>query len=315
MSKEQGILAYELHKPSRKRFQTRRTVTTFKDDLWQADLVQMDKLSRYNQGFKYYLAVIDTFSKFGYAVPLKTKNMTEVTEAFKKILTQSSRSPKNLQTDQGLEFFNKTFRRLTDEHNINHYHTYTDKKAAIVERWNRTIKSDLYRKFTELNTLNWIDILQRVVEDYNTKKHSTIGMAPNKVNESNSHLVRQRLAVSKTSIAKPKFKIDDWVRISKYKNIFEKGYIMNWTEELYQVVKVKNTVPKTYQLRDELGSPVLGSFYELEMQKTKIPDYFRIEKILQKKTNKDGSVQLKVTKKGHDKKKFYWIPMTNTEKL
>lgn len=315
MSEEQKILAYELHKPSRKRFQTRRTITTFKNDLWQADLVQMDKLSKFNKGFKYYLAVLDTFSKVGYAEPLKTKNMTEVAEAFKKILKQSSVSPKNLQTDQGLEFFNKTFKQLTDKHIINHYHTFTDKKAAIVERWNRTIKSELYKKFTELNTLNWIDILQRVVEEYNNKKHSTIAMAPNKVNDSNSNLVRQRLDVSKTSIAKPKFTIGDWVRISKYKNIFEKGYIMNWTEELYQVVKVKNTVPKTYELQDELGSPVLGSFYELEMQKSKIPDYFRIEKILQKKKNKDGSIELKVTKKGHDQKKFYWISITDTEKL
>lgn len=312
------ILASELHKPSRKRFQTRRTVTNFKNDLWQADLVQMDKLSKYNKGYKYYLAVIDTFSKFGYAEPLKTKNMDEVAKAFEKILkanASTNATPKNLSTDQGSEFFNRVFKGLMEKYKINHYHTFTDKKAAIVERWNRTVKGRLYRKFTERNSLNWIEILQDVINEYNNKKHSTIGMAPVDVNDSNSDLIRVKLTVSKTSIAKPRFKIGEWVRISKYKNIFEKGYLTNWTEELFKVVKIRNTVPIVYELEDELGEPVKGTFYELEMLKTEIPDYFRIDKILQRRKNKDGSVDLKVTKKGHDQRKFYWIPLAQTEKL
>lgn len=312
---EQKVLAEELHKPVRRKFQTRRTITNYINDLWQIDIVDLQKLAHYNKGFKYYLAVIDTFSKVGYAEPLKTKSKTEVATAFEKILKESSRQPKNLQSDEGTEFYNRDFNALMKKYNINHYHTYSDKKAAIVERWNRTIKNNLYKKFTEYNTLNWINMIQQVVKDYNNTKHSSIGIAPSKVNESNSDQVRIRLATCKTSIVKPKFKIGDWVRITKYKHIFEKGYTINWSEELYKVVRVRKTVPIVYELETELGEQVKGTFYEKEMMKTKIPDYFRIDKVLQKRTNKDGTVELKVTKKGHNPKFYYWIPMSETDKL
>jgi hypothetical protein len=100
----QKILANELHAPARRRFQTRKTITLGIRDLFQADLVDMQKISRNNKGNKYYLAVIDTFTKMGYAEPLKTKSMKDVAEAMRKILAKSG-VPKHLQTDQGLRVF------------------------------------------------------------------------------------------------------------------------------------------------------------------------------------------------------------------
>jgi L-rhamnose mutarotase len=312
--KEQKVLAEELHAPSRKRFQTRRTITLGIRDLFQADLVDMQQLSRSNKGNKYYLAVIDTFSKMGYAEPLKSKSMKDVTEAMKKII-QRSGVPKNLQTDQGLEFFNKEFKGLMKENGINHYNTWTDKKAAIVERWNRTVKNKIWKMFTEKNTTNWIDSLQHIVDEYNNKKHSTIKMRPVDVNKDNEYQVAQRLATSKTSIKDPKYKVGDFVRLSRYKNIFEKGYTGNWTEEIFEIVTVKNTVPITYKVKDMSGELLQGTFYELELKKTKIGDYYRIEKILQKKKMPNGIVKLKVRWKGYDKKYDSWIDMEDTEKL
>lgn len=313
---EQKLLSKELHRSARKRFQTRRTVTTGIGDLYQADLVDMIKLSKFNKGFKYYLAVIDTFSKMGYAEPLKTKKAVEVRDAFERILERSNVVPKLLQTDQGTEFFNKDFGKLMEKHGINHYNTWTDKKAAIVERWNRTIKEKLWRLFTEKNTVNWIDMIQDVVEEYNGKKHASIGMAPSTVNKTNADLVLQRLGVSKTPIKKPKFKVGQWVRTSRWqKNIFSKSYEGNFSEELFQIVTVKNTVPTVYVLENIHGQKLEGTYYELELQATKIPDYFRIGKILQRRTNKDGSVDIKVTKKGYDQRYFWWIPLADTEKL
>jgi hypothetical protein len=274
------------------------------------------RLQKFNKGYKYYLAVIDTFSKMGYAEPLKTKKGPEVRNAFERVLVRAKIIPKNVQTDQGLEFFNKDFKSLMKKHEINHYNTWTDKKAAIVERWNRTIKEKLWKLFTEKNTVNWIEMLQDVVDWYNTKKHSSIGMAPIEVNESNQSLVLQRLDVSKTPIKKPKFKIDQWVRISRgQKNIFSKSYEGNFSEELFKIVEVKNTVPTVYSLENIHGQKLDGTYYELELQATKIPDYFRIGKVLQKRTNKDGSVDIKVTKKGYDQRYFWWIPLTETVKL
>ena len=107
----------------------------------------------------------------------------------------------------------------------------------------------------------------------------------------------------------------DYVRLSRYKNIFEKGYTGNWTEEIFLVDKVKNTVPITYVLKDTNGDPVRGTFYELELQKTKLQDYFRIEKVLQKKKMPDGITKIKVRWKGYDKKYDSWINMDDSFKL
>ena len=77
----------------------------------------------------------------------------------------------------------------------------------------------------------------------------------------------------------PKFKVGDHVRISKYKKIFAKGYVPNWSEEVFIVNKIKNTVPWTYTISDLNGEQIIGSFYEKELQKTNQKE-FRIEKVL-----------------------------------
>ena len=310
----QRVLAHELHAPARKNFQRRRVVTLDIDDLWQADLCEMGKLHTKNKGNKYIMTVIDTFSKFAFAEPLKTKSANDVTNAMRKVFSNAKKHghapPKNLHTDEGKEFYNSKFQDLMKEHNINHYNTYSKLKASIVERFNRTLKEKMYRKFTAENTERWIDFLDDLVKDYNQTKHSTIGMKPVDVTQKNKGLVMKRLAVSKTSLKKPKYQIDDYVRISKNKTIFDKGYVGNWTEELFKIYKVKNTVPTVYMLEDLGGEKLKGSFYELELKKTKIPDYFRIEKILQRKPGK-----IRVRWKGYDSRFDSWIDPKDTEKL
>ena len=83
----------------------------------------------------------------------------------------------------------------------------------------------------------------------------------------------------------PKFKVDDQVRISKHKNIFAKWYIPNWSEEIFIIKKIKNTVPWAYVINDLNGGEIIGTFYENELQKTD-PKEFRIEKVLKKKGDK-----------------------------
>lgn len=313
--KEDKILAKELHKPARKRFQTRKTVTLGINDLWQADLVDMQKYSTKNKNYKYILMVIDTFSKKGYARPIKNKGAIEVTNAFKSILKEAKDSPKNLHSDEGLEFFNSTFQDLMKLHNINHYNTFTKKKAAICERWNRTIKSMMWKVFTERNSEKWIDILQSLIDQYNNKKHGTIKMAPNQVNKSNEHQIKNILAVSKTSIKEPKFKINDIVRISIAKGIFTKGYTQSWTEELFKIIKVKNTVPWTYEIADLKGQKMKGTYYEKELQKTKLPDFKRIEKILKKRKNDHGQDEIFVKYIDYDNRFNEWIKANDNNNI
>ena len=102
--------AYTLHKPVRKQFKRRITFTTGIDDLWQADLVDLSSISKYNDGYKFLLTVIDVFSKVAWAVPLKNKSGQTLTEAFSTLFLQ--RKPANLQTDKGTEFLNSRVQKL-----------------------------------------------------------------------------------------------------------------------------------------------------------------------------------------------------------
>ena len=99
----------------------------------------------------------------------------------------------------------------------------------------------------------------------------------------------------------PKFQVSDYVRISKYKNIFAKGYIPNWSEEVFVISKIENTVPWTYATNDLNGEEIIGTFYEKELQKTN-QEEFRIGKVIKKKGNK-----LYVKWKGYDNSFNSWI--------
>ena len=140
-------LAEELHKPVRKNFQKRRVMVSKIDEIWAADLVEMQKLSRDNKGYKYLLTVIDIFSKFGWIQPLKNKTGLEVEGAFKNIFVEG-RVPEKLWVDKGKEFYNQHVKKLLEKHDIGMYSTENEEKSPVVERWNRTMKSKMYKFFT-----------------------------------------------------------------------------------------------------------------------------------------------------------------------
>jgi L-rhamnose mutarotase len=312
-------LADELHKPKRKHFPTRPVVVKGPHETYQADLVDMGNLVQWNQRVRYLLTVIDIFSKMGYAEPVKQKTGEDVTTAFEKILDRSGHIPKNLQTDAGKEFFNAKFQKLMKRHGIHHYHTYSDKKASIVERWNRTLKSQMYKYFTRHNTLKWTKIVQSLVDQYNHRRHRMIGMKPAQVTRKNAPKVRRNIEQSRKRLPTPKrtsrYQEGDLVRVSRVKGTFTKGYLPNWTEELFKVKEVLMTRPRTYKLVDLLDVPIHGSFYKEELQKTTIPDYARIEKVIGKKTTPGGQKLIRVKWKGYDTRFNQWIPASDVEKL
>ncbi|KAF0689186.1 Uncharacterized protein FWK35_00031703, partial [Aphis craccivora] len=121
--REAGVIKpIELHKPARKNYIRRRINLYGKNGVWQADLVEMIPYSKKNKGYKYILCVIDCFTKFAWAISLKSKTAKEVSTAMSKILLKSS--PKILQLDNGKEFYNSTFDALMEKHNIHKYSTY-----------------------------------------------------------------------------------------------------------------------------------------------------------------------------------------------
>ena len=193
MSEIKRALAYEMHSPARKSFPRRKFKVLGIGDLLQGDLVEMQTYAKENKGYRYMLTLIDCFSKKAWAVPIKDKTGLNVTKAVASVLPTGV---KNLQTDAGKEFLNKEFKALMDKRNINHYHTFTNMKAAIVERFNKTLKNWMWREFSVNGNYKWLDMLPKLLSKYNNKVHRSIGMKSNDVNSKNSPLVYERLMVS-----------------------------------------------------------------------------------------------------------------------
>ena len=134
-------LAEELHKPITRNFRKRRVISYGIDKIWAADLIEMQKYSKWNKGAKYLLTVIDVFSKYGWIVALKDKKTESVSLAFDRIFKKSKRKPEKLLTDKGSEFISKHFKEFLKKNNIKLYHTENEEKSSIVERWNKTMKN------------------------------------------------------------------------------------------------------------------------------------------------------------------------------
>lgn len=284
MSKQQVV--NELYSSARKNFERRPYFMKFIDDTWQADLIEFIPLAKDNQNYKYALVVIDIFSKYLWTRPLKSKKCAEVTKAMKSIFDKDKRFPANLQTDLGLEFYGAPFRELMKCNKINHYSSYNVTKCAIVERVNRTIKTNLWREFAMQGNYKWLKALTQITSKYNTKKHRTINMCPIEVNKQNEKRLRNTVYKRNRTLreTKKKFKVGDIVRISKYKSVFEKSYTGNWSAELFEIYRVQATQPPTYLIREiNNGQKIIGCFYEPQLKKTLEKDVYLIEKIIRRR--------------------------------
>lgn len=282
MSRQQVV--NELHRSARKNFKRRRVISKGIRDLLQADIVEMIPYSKENKNFKYLLTVIDVFSKFAWAIPLKSKTGKEVTDAIATILTKHRY--RNIQTDHGTEFYNTYWKRLMEKYNVNHYSTYSHLKASIVERFNKTLKNNMWKQFSMQGTYKWLGILESLINKYNNTKHSTIKMKPVQVNKNNEAMLLNTVYSNVKIAEKPKFKMGDHVRISKYNHVFAKGYQPSWTAEIFKIYKIQITNPVTYLLEDYQQNMVKGSFYEQELQKVKFPAAYLVDKILRRKDDK-----------------------------
>src|SRR6266576_1285659 len=262
--------AKELHRREVTKFKKRKIITRGIDDLWAADLLIMKQYSRQNKGYKYILNVIDTFSKYMFLEPLKTKTGKEVADAFKKIIKRSKRKPKLLHVDKGKEFVNKDFKDVLKKYGIVMYHTQNEEKSAIAERANRTINEKLKSHFQVQKKFIWLSLLDLILDEYNNKDvHHTIGMPPSKVNKKNEREILERMYNLKSfTLEKPKFKVGDIVRIT-YKNyLFRNKYKPNWTTEKFVISKIHYTDPITYSVKDFDNETIEGKFYKQELLKT-----------------------------------------------
>ena len=234
-------------------------------------------LSKYKKGIRFLSCVIDIFSKYVWVVPLKDKKGVSIVTAFQSILKQSKRKPNKIWVDKGSEFYNAYVEKWLRNNDIVMYSTNNEIKYVVAERFIRMLKSKIYKYMTSISKNVYIDKLDDIVNEYNNTYHTTIKMKPIDIKD-NTYINTDK----ETNDKDPKFKVGDRVRISKYKNIFAKGYTPNWSEEVFVIKKVKNTVPWIYVINDLNGEEILGAFYEKELQKTN-QEEFRIEKVIKRK--------------------------------
>lgn len=303
---------YTLHRQARKTYPSRKYYVNSIDDQWQMDLADMNQLQRQNGNHRYILTCIDILSRFAWARPLKTKQGNEVANAIEDIFKSSKRTPKRIQTDQGKEFYNAPVKRLLERHDIELFSVKSPKKCALVERWNRTLKSKMWKYFTSRNTYKWLQVLPKIVHAYNHSKHRVIKMRPADVNKENAMLVWERLYGDDERYKRTikNVKEGDTVRISKVKGQFEKGYLPNWSREEFFVDKINDKFsPSMVTIKDHKGEEIEGNFYKDEIQKiSRNPDddIYEVEKIVRQK-RRNGELWYLVKWLGYDNDFNSWV--------
>lgn len=260
---------FTIHRSRRIRFKRNHYNISNIDDLWEMDLIDMQQYSWHNKGNRYIMAIIDCFSRFAWCVPIKRKTPSEIMRAFDFLFSATSRRPVKIQSDKGKEFDNKAVKKYFTSYDIQ-YQTTRDPaiKASICERFIRTIKAIIFKYFTHTASTKYIDVIDGLTFIYNNRIHSSIGISPSDVNDSNVLSVWKYMQKKwQKTVKKPKYCVGDFVRIANPKVTFEKGYRPKWSDEIFSIVRVLRRTPVVYNIEDCDGITINANFYENELQK------------------------------------------------
>ena len=309
-------LAKELLRPKLHRFPRRKIFSPNVDRIWTMDLMVVEKYSKQNKNYKYILVVLDIFSRFAWARPLKTKTGKEVTDALRDIFTKSGRIPSRIWSDDGTEFFNSQVQGLLRKNDITLYSTFNEPKASIAERFIRTLRRKMEMHFIVTQSTVWYKALQNMIDEYNSDFHRSIGMSPNEAIkiENYAKVFEKQYSQSKLNSSKKSLlEVGDKVRISLHKRHFEKGATANWSEEIFEIVEVLNHYkPVVYKLKDLADEDIDGGFYREQLQKTN-QEIYRIDKVLRKRKLADGTSESLVRWSGYPDKFNSWIPSNDVQ--
>lgn len=305
--------AYSLHKPVRHKFVRNHTYVANIDQQWQADLADMQRLANENDGYRYILTCIDLLSRFAWAIPVRSKSAKDMLTAMKVLFKQARpRKPERLQTDKGNEFFNNSVSSFLRERQVHHFASNSDQKAAVVERFNRTLKSRIWTYFTANKTTRYVNVLPDIVYSYNHTLHRSIGMQPADVDTEQAALKAWRkLFYRDASIVKPTHERNHVVvggrtRITRWKGDFAKGYLPNWSREHFRVREQLSHPQTVYKLEDARGEPIEGVYYRSELQPI-TSNLREVDKVLQRR-GKGNKREVLVSWLGWPEKFNSWIP-------
>lgn len=299
--------AFGLHRQINRTFPRRKMIIPSLNYFWEADTAVMTSYDEENDNYRYFLLVVNAFSKYVWTIPLKSTKGIEMVSGLSSVLDGNS-IPWHLRTDRGSEFKNKEVGRLLKKMGVKHFFSSNEKKSCFAERAIKTIKSKLSRYMTRHQTHRWIDVLKSVTDSYNGTYHRTIKMSPKSVTKKDE--IRLWKMQYHTNSGKPtpafKFNIGDHVRISHLRKPFHREYDERWTMEYFVVDSryIKQGMVN-YTLKDTLNEEVLGSFYQPELSRVQVTDdmIYRVDKVLRKRKN-----QVLVSWLGWPQKYSSWIP-------
>ena len=236
-------------KRPKKNYVTNKTNLYHIDDIWSLDILDLkDYGPENNRGYRYVLVTIDNLSKFGWTVPLKNKNAITINDTFENILINSKRSPNLIETNRGKEFYNNNFQDFLNKNNIKLYSRNSSYGAVSAERFNRTIKDLLKKIVFEHGESKWIDILPTITKQYNNRTHSSTKLTPIQASLKKTEGYVYKNLLGKRNKIKPKFQLDEFVRVADLKKTFSKGDTTNWSYKLYKITElIMDTIP-SYRL-------------------------------------------------------------------
>ena len=235
--------------PPLKNFPTKKITYNYIDEIWSTDLADFsDYKTSNNKGYRHIFIVIDNFSNYLWAIPLKNKYSQTIRNDFSNIITTSKRKPLKLESDRRTEFYNSIFQNFLKSKSIHHYSRYTDKGLSIAERVIKTVRSLLKKPVFEKGRADWLSELPSVIKKYNNTIHSSTKMTPiqasKKPNERKVYTNLQDKRVKQ----KPKFKLGDLVRTADFKRVFSKGDSTNWSYMLYTITEVIDDTIPSYRI-------------------------------------------------------------------
>ena len=232
---------------------------------FQADLCFLDSFKHQNRGYTGFLSIICMPNRFGYAVPIKSKDDTF--RAFKTFLEEAHHNNqviKRLETDGGSEFVNHNFRALLKQHGIEHKVASPGdhRKQGMVERFNESLRNWIDQYLTEKRVNNWVDTMPEILEYYNSRKHRTLGVAPATMTEKDEDDLRRQMydATDEVRAQVNSIQPGDKVRILMHKKAFGKGRL-RWSDNVYTI---ESRLPNSYMFKI-VGTEVPQKYSDIQL--------------------------------------------------
>ena len=268
---------YLVYKTLKRKYFKNPIVSKTIDHIWNIDLIELSKPAE-NDGYRFFLTVIDNLSKFAWIRRLTNKRRQTVVAAFQDIIEQSGRKPQIVGCDFGPEFNNNIFKNYCENENIKIYMLYAPDKATLVERFNQTLKFRIYRYLYYNNTSRFIDIIDQIVDNYNHSQHSRTKFKPVDVNQDNQRQVFRNLYRNRyVEQEKQKFFVGDRVLIPYYietdpTKMTARFRRLKYKDFVYTVSKVMYRSPRyKYLVENNRGEQVRNSFYADQLVKANLP--------------------------------------------